>query len=57
MNNKYYSDRQEKMIADYLGWKQVVGSGSRPFTPGDVTPITGWVNARLMILKSLQLLL
>lgn len=37
MNNKYYSDRQEKMIANYLGWKQVVGSGSRPFTPGDVS--------------------
>ena len=36
MNNKYYSDRQEKMIADYLGWKQVSGSGSRPFAPGDV---------------------
>ena len=35
-NNKFYSDRPEKMIADYLGWKQVVGSGSRPFTPGDV---------------------
>lgn len=36
MNNKYFSDRQEKMIANYLGWKQVIGSGSRPFTPGDV---------------------
>lgn len=24
------------MIAKYLGWSQVVGSGSRPFTPGDV---------------------
>ena len=36
MNNKYYSDKQERLIADYLGWKQVVGSGSRPFTPGDV---------------------
>lgn len=36
MNNKYFSNRQEKMIASYLGWKQVVGSGSRPFTPGDV---------------------
>lgn len=35
-NNKFYSDRQEKMIAKYLGWGQVVGSGSRPFTPGDV---------------------
>ena len=37
MNNKYFSDRQEKMIASYLGWKQVAGSGSRPFTPGDVS--------------------
>jgi hypothetical protein len=36
MNNKFFSDRQEKMIAKYLGWKQVVGSGSRPFSPGDV---------------------
>ena len=36
-NNKFYSDRQEKMIANYLGWKQVVGSGSRPFIPGDVS--------------------
>lgn len=36
MNNKYFSDRQEKMIAEYLGWHQVIGSGARPFTPGDV---------------------
>lgn len=35
-NNKYYSNRQETMIAKYLGWSQVVGSGSRPFTPGDI---------------------
>ena len=35
-NNKIFSDRQERMIANYLGWKQVAGSGSRPFTPGDV---------------------
>ena len=35
-NNKYYSNRQETMIAKYLGWYQVVGSGSRPFIPGDV---------------------
>ena len=35
-NNKIYSDRQEKMIASYLGWRQVVGSGARPFIPGDV---------------------
>ena len=26
----------EKMIANYLGWKQVSGSGSRPMHPGDV---------------------
>ena len=36
-NNKYYSNRQESMVADYLEWKQVSGSGSRPFTPGDLT--------------------
>ena len=35
-SNKYYSNRQETMIAKYLGWYQVVGSGSRPFIPGDV---------------------
>ena len=36
LNNKFYSDRQEKMIANYLGWRQVAGSGARPFVPGDV---------------------
>lgn len=35
-NNKVFSDRQEKMVANYLGWKQVTGSGSRPFAPGDL---------------------
>ena len=35
-NNKYFSNRQESMIANYLGWKQIGGSGSRPFAPGDV---------------------
>lgn len=34
--NKYYSDRQEKSVARYLGWKQVIGSGSRPHHVGDV---------------------
>lgn len=24
------------MVADFLGWRVVSGSGSRPFTPGDV---------------------
>ena len=37
MNNKFYSDRQEKMVADYLDFFQVSGSGARPFRPGDVT--------------------
>ena len=36
MNNKYYSERQEKMVANYMGWRVVPGSGARPFTPGDV---------------------
>jgi hypothetical protein len=36
MNNKYYSNRHEKMIAEYLGWKQISGSGARPFAPGDI---------------------
>lgn len=33
---KYYSSRQERAIADYLGWDVVSGSGSRAFNPGDV---------------------
>ena len=38
---KYYSDRQEKMVAsyltsDFLPWHQVTGSGSRPNLLGDV---------------------
>ena len=36
MTNKQASDKQEKMIADYLGWKQVSGSGARPNHPGDI---------------------
>jgi len=36
MNNKYFSNKQETMIAEYLGWGQVTGSGARPFAPGDV---------------------
>lgn len=33
---KYYSDRQESMVASYLGWKKVAASGARPFHKGDV---------------------
>jgi hypothetical protein len=35
-NNKYYSNKQESMVADYLGWHQVGGSGSKAYAPGDV---------------------
>lgn len=33
---KVYSTRQERMVADYLGWETVPASGARDFTPGDV---------------------
>ena len=36
VNTKIFSSRQEKMVADYMGWRVVAGSGSRPFAPGDV---------------------
>ena len=36
-SKKDFSSKQEKMVADYMGWKVVAGSGSRPFTPGDVS--------------------
>lgn len=42
MNKKYYSDKQEKLIANYLGWFQVVGSGSRPMLTGDISS-TNWL--------------
>lgn len=34
--NKVFSAKQEKMVADYMGWRVVTGSGSRPFAPGDI---------------------
>lgn len=37
MTNKEASCRQEKMVANYIGWNVVSGSGSRPFKPGDIT--------------------
>lgn len=36
MTKKEASDKQEKMVAKFLGWKQVTGSGSRPNSPGDI---------------------
>lgn len=36
MTNKEASAKQEKMVADYMGWRVITGSGSRPFQPGDV---------------------
>lgn len=36
MTNKEASAKQEKMVADFMGWDVVSGSGARPFAPGDV---------------------
>jgi len=36
MTNKEASAKQEKLVADYMGWHVVSGSGARPFKPGDV---------------------
>lgn len=36
MNKKYYSTKQESLIANELGWECVVASGSRPGFLGDV---------------------
>lgn len=36
MSTKDYSSKQEKMIADYLGWRVVKGSGARACHPGDI---------------------
>lgn len=36
MSTKDYSSRHEHMIADYLNWKVVSGSGAAPCVPGDV---------------------
>lgn len=33
---KYYGCRQETLIASYLGWDVVSGSGARDFHPGDI---------------------
>ena len=33
---KHYSSLQENMIADYLGWEVVSGSGARDCHPGDI---------------------
>ena len=37
MTNKEASYKQEHMVADFMGWSVVTGSGSRPFTPGDIS--------------------
>jgi len=36
MTNKEASKLQEDMVAKFLGWNVVSGSGARPFKPGDV---------------------
>ena len=37
MTNKEASYKQEHMVADFMGWSVVSGSGARPFKPGDIT--------------------
>lgn len=37
MTNKEASYKQEHMVAKYMGWGVVSGSGARPFKPGDIT--------------------
>nr|DAE87864.1 MAG TPA: hypothetical protein [Caudoviricetes sp.] len=36
MSTKTYSNKQEKLIADALGWQVVSASGARNFHPGDI---------------------
>jgi len=36
LDNKYFSNRQEQTVANYLGWRVVRGSGARPMHPGDI---------------------
>lgn len=35
-STKYFSSKQEKLVADLLGWSVVPGSGARSLYPGDV---------------------
>lgn len=39
MATKDYSSKQESMVAEYLGWKTVVGSGARDFHYGDIVDL------------------
>lgn len=36
LNKKEFSTKQEKQIAEFLGWRRVSGSGARPNAPGDI---------------------
>lgn len=33
---KHYSNKQESIVSEYLGWKRVSASGARPFDKGDI---------------------
>lgn len=35
-STKFYSNMQESLIAEFLGWSVTSGSGSRPCHPGDI---------------------
>lgn len=36
ISTKTFSNRQESMISEYLGWDKVAASGARNFHPGDI---------------------
>lgn len=33
---KHYSNQQESIVSEFLGWKRVSASGARPFDKGDI---------------------
>ena len=51
MNKKDYSIKQETQIAEFLGWRRVAGSGSRPNAPGDIVS-TEWLGECKTHIKS-----
>lgn len=36
LSTKSYSNKQEELISEYLGWNRVVASGARNLYPGDI---------------------
>lgn len=55
MATKDYSSKQESTVADYLGWKTVVGSGARDFHYGDVMDLEWLGECKTHIRKQKQI--